>query len=87
MTRSKVSRNVPRLYILRFFHSLIPAYVIERLYWEQKGMTIQDVVYTEILYAVTIVLLDYWISLAATLVSLFAVRYAGRAAGAERRGR
>ncbi|WJH33938.1 MFS transporter [Paenibacillus sp. CC-CFT747] len=41
-----------------FFSSLIPAYVIERLYWEQRGMTIPLVVYTEILYAVTIILLE-----------------------------
>jgi len=44
--------------VIRFFSSLIPAYVIERLFWEQRGMTIQMVVYTEIIYAVTIVLLE-----------------------------
>lgn len=50
--------NLWKLYALRFFSSLIPAYVIERLYWEQRGMTIQMVVYTEIIYALTIVLLE-----------------------------
>ncbi|WP_309121853.1 MFS transporter [Paenibacillus sp.] len=50
--------NVWKLYGARFFQSLIPAYVIERLFWEQRGMTIEHVVYTEILYAVTIVLLE-----------------------------
>lgn len=50
--------NVRLLYVIRFFHNLIPAYVIERLFWEQRGMTVELVVYTEILYAVTIVLLE-----------------------------
>lgn len=40
------------------FSGLIPAYVIERLYWEERGMTVQMVVYTEILYAAAIVLLE-----------------------------
>ncbi|AJY75358.1 MFS transporter [Paenibacillus beijingensis] len=53
-----ITANLWKLYALRFFSSLIPAYVIERLYWEERGMTIQMVVYTEIIYAVTIVLLE-----------------------------
>ena len=51
-------QNVWKLYAIRFFQNLIPAYVIERLFWEQRGMTIQMVVYAEIIYAVTIVLLE-----------------------------
>ncbi len=50
--------NVWKLYGFRFFNSLIPAYVIERLYWEERGMTIQLVIYTEIFYAITIMLLE-----------------------------
>ncbi len=50
--------NLWKLYALRFFSSLIPAYVIERLYWEERGMTIQLVVYTEVIYALTIVLME-----------------------------
>ncbi len=50
--------NLWKLYAFRFISSLIPAYVIERLYWEERGMTIQMVVYTEIIYALTIVLLE-----------------------------
>lgn len=50
--------NIRILFALRFFSSLIPAYVIERLYWEERGMTIPMVVYTEIIYALTIVLLE-----------------------------
>ncbi|MBP1961546.1 MFS transporter [Paenibacillus aceris] len=52
------TKNIRLLFTLRFFFSLIPAYVIERLYWEERGMTIQMVVYTEIIYALTIVLLE-----------------------------
>ncbi|HEY8420918.1 MAG TPA: MFS transporter, partial [Thermoclostridium sp.] len=52
------NQNIRKLYAIRFFHNLIPAYVIERLFWEQRGMTIRLVVYTEILYAVTVVLLE-----------------------------
>lgn len=50
--------NIKKLYAIRFFYNLIPAYVIERLFWEQRGMTIQMVIYTEIIFAVTIVLLE-----------------------------
>ncbi|MEH7239024.1 MFS transporter [Bacillus sp. JJ1562] len=50
--------NIWKLYAIRFFHSLIPAYVIERLFWEQRGMTIQMVVYTEIIFAITVVFLE-----------------------------
>ncbi|NJJ41710.1 MFS transporter [Paenibacillus apii] len=51
-------RNLRVLYAVRFFGSLIPAYVIERLYWEERGMSIQLVVYTEMIFAVTVVLLE-----------------------------
>ncbi|MCR2803509.1 MFS transporter [Paenibacillus soyae] len=50
--------NLWKLYAIRFFYNLIPAYVIERLFWEERGMTIPMVVMTEILFAVTIVLLE-----------------------------
>ncbi|KKI91563.1 MFS transporter [Bacillus sp. SA1-12] len=50
--------NIWKLYVIRFFQSLIPAYVIERLFWEQRGMTIQMVVYTEIIFAITVVFLE-----------------------------
>jgi hypothetical protein len=50
--------NVWKLFAVRFFFNLIPAYVIERLYWEERGMTIQMVVYAEIIFATTIVLLE-----------------------------
>jgi predicted MFS family arabinose efflux permease len=50
--------NIWKLYLIRFFQGFIPAYVIERLFWEQRGMTIQLVIYTEIIYAITILLLE-----------------------------
>ncbi|MBD1379795.1 MFS transporter [Metabacillus arenae] len=50
--------NIWKLYANRFFYNLIPAYVIERLFWEQRGMSIQMVVYTEIIFAITVVLLE-----------------------------
>jgi len=53
-----IRRTIRLLYAYRFLSSLIPAYVIERLYWEERGMTVQMVVWTEIIYAVTIVLLE-----------------------------
>lgn len=64
-SQQQLSANIRKLYILRFFHSLIPAYVIERLYWEQRGMSIQEVVYTEIIYAAAIVLLEVPLGIAA----------------------
>jgi len=58
MQNKNFFQNVWKLYAFRFFHNLIPAYVIERLFWEQRGMTIQMVVFTEIIYAATIVLFE-----------------------------
>ncbi|MBW7477312.1 MFS transporter [Paenibacillus oenotherae] len=52
------TRNVWKLYVIRFFYHLIPAYVIERLFWEERGMTIQMVVYTEIIFAATVVMAE-----------------------------
>ncbi|QOR35306.1 MFS transporter [Clostridium sp. 'deep sea'] len=50
--------NIQKLGIRVFFHNLIFAYVIERLFWQQRGMTVLMVVYTEIIYAVTIIFLE-----------------------------
>jgi len=46
--------NVKKQYWISFFHSLIPAYVIERLFWQQRGMNVQMVVFAEIIYALTV---------------------------------
>ncbi|WP_082651733.1 MFS transporter [Gorillibacterium timonense] len=53
-----VQKNLIKLYLLEFFHSLIPAYVIERLFWESRGMSVKEVVICEILYAAGVVLLE-----------------------------
>lgn len=46
------------MYVNIFFHNLIFAYVIERLFALERGMTVQYVVYTEIIYAVATALLE-----------------------------
>lgn len=51
-------KNIYKLYLIMFFHNLIPAYVIERLFWEQRGMTVFMVVLCEIIYAATVVILE-----------------------------
>lgn len=51
-------KNVNKLYLIIFFHNLIPAYVIERLFWEQRGMTVLMVVLCEIIYAISIVIFE-----------------------------
>lgn len=51
-----VRKNVNILYLIVFFHNLIPAYVIERLFWQDRGMTVLMVVYCEIIYAAVIVI-------------------------------
>ncbi len=50
--------NIKKQYCINFFQSLIPAYVIERLFWQERGMDVQMVVYCEIIYAFTVVLLE-----------------------------
>jgi len=50
--------NVNKQYLIGLFHSLIPAYVIERLFWQERGVGVQGVVYCEIIYALTVVLLE-----------------------------
>lgn len=53
-----MEKNIYKLYLIIFFHNLIPAYVIERLFWEQRGMTVLMVVLCEIIYAVSIVIFE-----------------------------
>lgn len=50
--------NIKKLYLYSFFHSLIFAYVIERLFWASKGITIIQVVWIELIYAAIIVVLE-----------------------------
>lgn len=55
---SKAASNVWKLYAYWFFHSLIFAYAIERLFGLERGLTIQQMVYLEILYAAMVTLLE-----------------------------
>lgn len=50
--------NIYKYYFVGFARSFIPAYVVERLYWSQRGMTVKMVIYTEIIYAVTLLLFE-----------------------------
>lgn len=50
--------NINKQYIITLFQSLIPAYAIERLFWQERGMNVQMVVYCEIIYAFTVFLLE-----------------------------
>lgn len=43
---------------MRVTTALIPAYVIERLFWEECGMSVLDVIYAEIVFALTQVSLE-----------------------------
>ncbi|WP_236636698.1 MFS transporter [Exiguobacterium sp. SL-9] len=43
---------------MRWFDALIPAYTIERLFWESRTITLQEVVYLEMIYAVLVVMLE-----------------------------
>jgi len=50
--------NIKKQYWIALFNSLIPAYVIERLFWQERGMSVQMVVYAEIIYALTVTLCE-----------------------------
>ena len=50
--------NIKKQYLIQLFHSLIPAYVIERLFWQARGAGVQQVIYCEIIYALTVTLLE-----------------------------
>lgn len=55
---AKLKSNVWKLYSYWFFHNLILAYVIEVLYWQDRGMTVQMMVYAGTIYAVIVILLE-----------------------------
>jgi len=50
--------NIKKQYFINLFHSLVPAYVIERLFWQERGVGVQGVVYCEIIYSLTVILLE-----------------------------
>jgi len=59
MTRSKrLKRNILYVQLYYFFRSFIFAYVIERLFWKSRGISIAETVYIEIIYGATIILME-----------------------------
>lgn len=54
----KIHSNIKKFYLYTVFRSMIFAYVIERLFWASRGMSIMDVVYMEIIYSAIIILLE-----------------------------
>ncbi|WP_227396222.1 MFS transporter [Jeotgalibacillus aurantiacus] len=54
----ELKRNIWLLYGISFFFALIPAYVIERLFWEMRGMSVLDVVLTEIIFGAVMLTLE-----------------------------
>lgn len=70
-------RNIYVLYWVIFFQSLIPAYAIERLFWAERGMTIEMVVACEVIYAAVIILLEVPSGVLADLLGRKALIIAG----------
>lgn len=50
--------NIWKLYLFFFFQGLVFAYVIERLFGLERGLTVQDMVYVEVAYAAIVLLLE-----------------------------
>lgn len=72
-------RNLWILYGMVFFHSLIPAYVIERLFWADRGMRIAMVVACEMVYALVIIVMEVPSGILADRVGRKAMLLAGAA--------
>ncbi|MCH4889031.1 MFS transporter [Acidaminobacter sp. JC074] len=59
MTRlNKLKRNILYVQAYYFFRSFIFAYVIERLFWRSRGISIAQTVYIEIIYGAVIILME-----------------------------
>ncbi|MCL2530965.1 MAG: MFS transporter [Oscillospiraceae bacterium] len=52
------SSNIKLQYVISFMRALLPAYVIERLFWQAQGMTVQMMVLCGVIYSLTVILLD-----------------------------
>jgi MFS family permease len=55
---NKLNRNIVLIQFYFFFRSFVFAYVIERLFWRSRGISITDTVYIEIIYSIVIILLE-----------------------------
>ncbi|MCK8060934.1 MULTISPECIES: MFS transporter [unclassified Fusibacter] len=59
MTRmNRLKANILLIYGYYFFRSFIFAYVVERLYWRSRGISITQTVYLEFIYAAVVMLLE-----------------------------
>jgi len=56
--KKKLKNNIKYIYLYSFFHSLVFAYVIERLFWRSRGISVVETVYLEAIYAVFIIVLE-----------------------------
>ncbi len=54
----KYLRNIMLCYAIAALEAFIPAYVIERLFWEMRGMNVTMVVACEMIFAVVIVIIE-----------------------------
>lgn len=54
----KINSNIWKLYAYWFFHGLIFAYVIERLFELERGLTVQEMVYLEVIFATTLFIME-----------------------------
>jgi len=53
-----LKHNIIKIYLYSIFRSFILAYVVERLFWASRGMSITDTVYTEFVYAIAIIVME-----------------------------
>ncbi len=58
LSENKLKRNILCIYGISIFQSLMFAYVIERLFSLSRGMSIEMVSYTEVIYALVIITLE-----------------------------
>ena len=54
----RLENNIKYISLYFFFRSFIFAYVIERLFWRSRGISISETVYLEFVYAVVIIALE-----------------------------
>ncbi|QUI22413.1 MFS transporter [Vallitalea pronyensis] len=52
------NHNIIKIYLYTLFHSFILAYVIERLFWASRGISIEQVVWIEIIYSVVVMVFE-----------------------------
>lgn len=56
--KQKLRSNIINIQLYYFFRSFIFAYVVERLFWRSRGISIAETVYIEIIYAAIIIVME-----------------------------